>query len=105
MNSDQASQLFGNLSSPIRLRIFQQLLAKGSTGIIAGDLAKQLDIAPNNLSFHLKTLTTAGLVHSQQIGRCVHYYANLSLMMELVSFMTVNCCQESDDPECQFCHQ
>lgn len=105
MNSDQASQLFGTLSSPIRLRIFQQLLAKGSVGIIAGDLAKQLDIAPNNLSFHLKTLTTAGLVYNQQIGRCVHYYANLSLMMELVSFMTANCCQESDDPECQFCHQ
>lgn len=105
MDISQASQLFGTLSSPLRFRIFQQLLAKGSVGIIAGDLAKQLNIAPNKLSFHLKALTAVGLVHNQQIGRCIHYYANLSLMMELVTFMTVNCCQESDDPECQFCHQ
>ncbi|MCK9128865.1 helix-turn-helix domain-containing protein [Haemophilus influenzae] len=40
--------------SPIRLAIFQQLTAAGSTGMIAGDLAKQLNLAPNNVSFHLK---------------------------------------------------
>ena len=55
MNTIQASKLFESLSSPIRLAIFQQLTAAGSTGMIAGDLAKQLNLAPNNVSFHLKS--------------------------------------------------
>lgn len=103
MKTEYASQLFGILSSPVRLQIFQALSAQGSKGIIAGDLAKQLDIAPNNLSFHLKTLALAGLIHRQQTGRFVHYYANLSLMVELVAFLTSNCCKESDTPNCKFC--
>ncbi|SUT86800.1 transcriptional regulator [Actinobacillus ureae] len=103
MNIEHASQVFGTLNLPIRLQIFQKLAAQGSKGMIAGELAKQLSIAPNNLSFHLKTLTTAGLIHSQQAGRFVHYYANLALMMELVAFLTTNCCKESDDPNCKFC--
>ncbi|WGE89674.1 ArsR/SmtB family transcription factor [Actinobacillus arthritidis] len=103
MNTEHASQVFGTLNSPIRLQIFQMLAAQGSKGMIAGELAKQLNIAPNNLSFHLKTLATAGLIHSRQAGRFVHYYANLALMMELVAFLTTNCCKESDDPNCKFC--
>ena len=64
MNTEQASQLFESLSSPIRLAIFQTLSAMGTQGMIAGDLAKQLGLAPNNLSFHLKTLSQAQLVTS-----------------------------------------
>ncbi|WP_150540032.1 ArsR/SmtB family transcription factor [Actinobacillus vicugnae] len=103
MNIEHASQLFGTLRSSVRLQIFQVLAAQGSNGMIAGDLAKQLDIAPNNLSFHLKTLTSAGLIHSQQTGKFVHYYANLPLMVDLVAFLTTNCCKESDDSNCKFC--
>ncbi|UKH32963.1 ArsR/SmtB family transcription factor [Actinobacillus pleuropneumoniae] len=103
MKTEYVSQLFGTLSSPVRLQIFQALSAQESKGMIAGDLAKQLNIAPNNLSFHLKTLTLAGLIHSRQAGRFVHYYANLALMVELVAFLTTNCCKESDDPNCKFC--
>lgn len=68
--------------------------------MIAGDLAKQLDLAPNHLSFHLKTLTHAGLISSQQEGRFVRYYANLTLMMELTRFLTENCCRDSHEQCC-----
>ncbi|HBO38175.1 MAG TPA: transcriptional regulator [Pasteurellaceae bacterium] len=97
MNTEQASILFESLSSPIRLAIFQALSAMGTKGMIAGDLAKQLNLAPNNLSFHLKTLSHAKLVHSQQEGRFVRYYANLDLMLNLTAFLTNNCCQYSQE--------
>ncbi|MEX4069019.1 helix-turn-helix domain-containing protein [Haemophilus influenzae] len=72
MNTIQASKLFESLSSPIRLAIFQQLTAAGSTGMIAGDLAKQLNLAPNNVSFHLKSLLHSGLcVWCRKDGTCV----------------------------------
>ncbi len=97
MNTEQASQLFESLSSPIRLAIFQTLSAMGTQGMIAGDLAKQLGLAPNNLSFHLKTLSQAQLITSQQEGRFVRYHANLPLMLELTQFLTENCCKNSQE--------
>ncbi|QEY23272.1 ArsR/SmtB family transcription factor [Neisseria animalis] len=104
MNTEQAGRLFESLSSPARLAIFQQLTQAGSQGMIAGDLAKALEIAPNNLSFHLKNLAVANLVRSENEGRFVRYYANLDLMMDLVSFLTANCCQNSGDEPCKsFC--
>lgn len=100
MNTERAAQLFESLSSPIRLAIFQALSAAGTQGMVAGDLAKQLTLAPNHLSFHLKTLTHAGLISSQQEGRFVRYYANLTLMMDLTRFLTENCCRDSHEQCC-----
>ena len=65
--------------------------------MIAGDLAKQLGLAPNNLSFHLKTLSQAQLVTSLQEGRFVRYHANLPLMLKLTQFLTENCCKNSQE--------
>lgn len=100
VDTAQASQLFESLSSPIRLAIFQALSAMGTQGMIAGNLAKQLNLAPNHLSFHLKTLNHAGLITSQQEGRFVRYYANLNLMMDLTRFLTQNCCSHSHEQCC-----
>ncbi len=101
MNTHNASKLFDSLSSPVRLYIFQHLAAQGSKGMVAGDLARELDIAPNNLSFHLKTLLSAQLVHSQTEGRFIRYYANLDLMITLVDFLTDQCYQHGDSSACQ----
>nr|WP_230585713.1 MULTISPECIES: metalloregulator ArsR/SmtB family transcription factor [Gallibacterium] len=96
MNTKTASILFDSLASPVRLRIFQTLMETGVEGMIAGDLAKVLNIAPNNLSFHLKNLSKSGLVSCEINGRFVRYYANLDLMTALISFLTKNCCSKSD---------
>ncbi|WP_032092829.1 metalloregulator ArsR/SmtB family transcription factor [Necropsobacter rosorum] len=104
MNTEYASQLFESLSSPIRLAIFQTLMREGRQGIVAGDLAKMLNLAPNKLSFHLKILSQSGLITSQNEGRFIRYYANLDLMMKLVGFLTENCCQNGQDEHCSaFC--
>lgn len=99
MNLNQASHLFESLSSPNRLAIFQVLSSMGTKGMIAGDLAKQLNLAPNNLSFHLKSLSQNELIFSRQEGRFVRYFANLELMIALTQFLTQNCCAKSNE-EC-----
>ncbi len=75
-----------------RLRVFRLLVQHGPSGLAAGEIAAQLEIAPATLSFHLKELAHAGLVTSRQDGRYIYYAANFSAMNELLAFLTENCC-------------
>jgi hypothetical protein len=70
MNQDIATTVFESLASGIRL--------------VAGEIAATLGLPPNNLSFHLKGLT--------QEGRFQRYRANLPLMLELIAYLTAECC-------------
>ena len=65
--------------------------------MVAGDIAAALEVAPSNLSFHLKALTQAGLLSVEQEGRFLRYRANIPLMLELVAYLTEECC--ADHPE------
>ena len=54
------------------------------------------------LSFHLKELSRAGLLHFRQDGRFVIYSANFDSMTGLVSFLHENCCGgDACVPACQ----
>ncbi|ETD68804.1 ArsR family transcriptional regulator [Pelistega indica] len=101
MNTNSASDLFGRLSSPARLQIVQQLMTVGHQGMVAGDLARALDISPNNLSFHLKSLMEVELVHVSQEGRFMRYFANLPLMADLIDYLTNACCSAVADDACE----
>ena len=92
MNTTQASRLFGTLGANTRLDIFRLLVKQGGQGMVAGDIAKALNVSPANLSFHLKELSHAGLVDVQQEGRFQRYRAALALMLDLVAFITEECC-------------
>lgn len=52
---------------------------------------------PTNLSFHLKALTQARLVTVEPEGRYLRYRANIALMLDLVAYLTEECC--SGNPE------
>ena len=80
------------LAQASRLAIFQKLVELGPDGAFPSRLAEQLDIPPNTLSFHLKTLLQADLVHSEQAGRFIRYRANFERMQALVDVLTRNCC-------------
>lgn len=54
MKTENASSLFEALSSDIRLEIFRLLVKHAPDGLVAGDIANQLNIPANNLSFHLE---------------------------------------------------
>lgn len=97
MENQTATHIFESLSSGIRLDAFRLLVKHGHAGLVAGEIAAVLDLAPNKLSFHLKALTHAGLVSVTQEGRFQRYRANLPLMLELIAYLTAECC--SGKPE------
>jgi ArsR family transcriptional regulator len=80
------------LAQDTRLAVFRLLVQQGPSGLAAGEIAAQLDIAPATLSFHLKELAHAGLVSSRQDGRFVFYAANFDAMNALLAFLSENCC-------------
>ena len=81
-----------SLSSGIRLDIFRLLVRQGPEGLVAGEIATALELAPSNLSFHLKALTQSGLLSVEQEGRYQRYRANMPLMLDLIAYVTEECC-------------
>lgn len=80
------------LAQASRLAVFRHLVELGPDGAHPGDIAAALAIPPNTLSFHLKTLSHAGLVDAEPSGRHIRYRANFARMQALVGFLTDNCC-------------
>lgn len=87
-----ATTVFESLASGIRLDVYRLLVRKGTEGLVAGEIASALDIPPTNLSFHLKALTQARLVTVEQEGRFQRYRANMPLMLDLIGYLTAECC-------------
>ena len=87
-----ATAVFESLASAIRLDVYRLLVRKGLDGLVAGEIASALDIPPTNLSFHLKALTQARLVTVEQEGRFQRYRANMPLMLDLIGYLTAECC-------------
>lgn len=92
MNQHAAVTIFEALASGVRLEVYRLLVKHGLDGLVAGEIANSLQIPPTNLSFHLKALTQAGLLSVAQEGRYQRYRANIPLMLELVNYLTAECC-------------
>jgi ArsR family transcriptional regulator, arsenate/arsenite/antimonite-responsive transcriptional repressor len=97
MDNHTAAIIFESLASGVRLNVFRLLVKAGPAGLVAGEIAATLELPPTNLSFHLKALSHAQLVNVTQEGRFQRYRANLSLMQDLISYLTEECC--SGQPE------
>ena len=93
MNKPQALAALGALAHPIRLDAFRALVVAGNDGLTPGALVEMLDVAYAKLGFHLKDLSEAGLVTSEQSGRHVIYRAVYPQMNALLDYLTDNCCQ------------
>ena len=92
MDKLTATLVFESLSSGVRLDVFRLLVKKGLDGMVAGEIATTLELPPTNLSFHLKALTQARLLTVQQEGRYQRYRANIPLMLDLIAYLTEECC-------------
>jgi ArsR family transcriptional regulator, arsenate/arsenite/antimonite-responsive transcriptional repressor len=80
------------LAQSSRLAVFRLLVEAAPDGVFPGEIATKLAIPANTLSFHLKTLTQAGLISSAQHGRNIRYRADIAQMQRLLSYLTENCC-------------
>ncbi len=81
------------LAQEHRLAIFRLLVQAGPDGLPAGQVADDLRLAPNTLSFHFDRLRSAGLVTVRREGRSMIYAARFDTMNALIGFLTENCCQ------------
>ncbi len=93
MESSTAIDALGALAQESRLAVFRLLVEAGPDGLAASDIAETIGIPANTLSFHVKTLRSAGLVVSRQEGRFVYYSANYRQMTELLQYLTESCCR------------
>ena len=97
MEVTRASTLFEALSSPVRLQLFRLLVRFAPEGLVAGEIAKHLQLPGTNLSFHLKGLLHAGLITVEKEGRFLRYRANIPLMLETIAYLTAECCSGSPE--------
>ncbi len=92
MESKTAANIFEALSSEVRLDLFRLLVKNAPQGLVAGEIARQLDIPSTNLSFHLKAVVHSGLVTVEKEGRFMRYKASIPLMLEVIAYLTSECC-------------
>jgi DNA-binding transcriptional ArsR family regulator len=92
MEITDAVAALGALAQEHRLEIYRLLVQAGPDGIPAGEIASELGIAPNTLTFHLDRLRHAGLVSVARQGRSLIYAARYETMNDLLGYLTENCC-------------
>ena len=103
METKRATKIFEALMSEERLGIFRLLVRHAPDGLVAGELSRQTGIPKSNLSFHLKAIASSGLVSMQREGRNTRYRAGIPLMLEVIAYLTAECCSGSPD-YCRQCH-
>ncbi|MEN8773880.1 MAG: metalloregulator ArsR/SmtB family transcription factor [Akkermansiaceae bacterium] len=93
MKLKEASIALSALAQESRLEVFRLLAKNSPDGLCAGDLSKALDIPKPTMSFHLKELSTAGLIDSEKLGRSIKYRLQTKRMSQLMEFLSEDCCQ------------
>lgn len=96
MESPAVVNVLGALAQGHRLALFRLLVQAGEQGMAAGLIAETLGVPNSSLSFHLATLTKAGLVRQERQGRTLIYSADYAAMNDLVGYLMENCCGGAD---------
>lgn len=96
MIENEAAEQLAALGHPARLRVLRTLMAAGTDGALAGDLAGVAELAPNATTFHLNRLRLAGLVYRQRVGREARYCADFAAVQALLDFLGETCCARVD---------
>ena len=93
MEKEAAIATLASLAQESRLDIFRLLVRAGPDGLAVGEVGESLGLPSATLSFHLKELTNAGLLHFERIGRSRIYRPDFDVMNQLLGYLTENCCQ------------
>ena len=87
------SKILSALSDNNRRRVLE-ILKKGK--ISSGDLAKELEMTPQALSYHLSKLKKADLIYETKHKNFIYYELNLTVLDEALMWI-VNLRGENDD--------
>ena len=99
METTDAAVCFDALGQPTRLGLMRALLAAGTNGLGAGEVAEALGVPPSTLSFHCRALEAAGLIAATRQGRHVIYAAQMDRLRAVVTFLVDACC-DGDPARC-----
>ena len=78
------SNILSALSEDTRRKVLE-ILKKGK--ISSGDLAKELDMTPQALSYHLSKLKKADLIYETKHKNFIYYELNLTVLDEAVMWI------------------
>ena len=92
MDSTAAVAALGALAQEHRLALFRLLVQAGPDGMAAGAIAEALGLPNSSLSFHLASLSRAGLIRQRRRHRSLIYSADYDAMNALVGYLMENCC-------------
>jgi len=90
MKITAATRALTALAQETRLGIVRLLVKVGPDGLVAGQIALRLKLAPATSSFHLSQLTQAGLIKPTREGRSIRYAPVLATISELLEFLEDN---------------
>ncbi len=82
--SPQIIAIFHALSEPLRIQTIEHLQQRE---LCVCELCELLSVSQSKLSFHLKVLKSAGLVHTRQEGRWIYYRLNLAQFVMLEQYL------------------
>ena len=92
MELNDAIKRLSALAQDGRLQVFRLLVKAGPDGLPAGEIARQLDTAPNTMSAQLLVLSHAGLLRARREGRSIIYSVDFPAMRDLLVFLIEDCC-------------
>lgn len=95
MEKQNALSALAALAHETRLDVFRLLVRSGPGGLSAGAIADALELPAATLSFHLKELKSAGVVHCRRESRSLIYSPDFGAMAELLAYLGENCCERS----------
>ncbi|HEY6123929.1 MAG TPA: helix-turn-helix transcriptional regulator [Steroidobacteraceae bacterium] len=103
MKTPEVIGALGALAHEYRLAIYRLLVEQGPAGLPAGVIGERVGLVPSSLTFHLKSLQSAGLVTQLRASRQLIYSADFAVMNALVGYLTDKCCSagESCAVECK----
>ncbi|GAC1408292.1 MAG: metalloregulator ArsR/SmtB family transcription factor [Burkholderiaceae bacterium] len=84
-------QALNALGHEHRLSVFRLLAQAGPIGLSAGNISSTVGISPASMSFHLKDLLRADLIHRRLEGRKIFYSARVETMNAVIGYLTENC--------------
>jgi DNA-binding transcriptional ArsR family regulator len=91
----QFADMLAAMGAEPRLRIVRLLLEAHPGGLIAGDIATELDITASTLSHHLDRLKREHVVNVRREGTFLWYTANAEAIERLLKFLFAECCTRS----------
>jgi ArsR family transcriptional regulator len=104
MERSNAVVAFAALAHETRLTVFRLLVRCGGNGLPAGDIAERVGVPASTLSFHLKELNRANLLHSRRRQRQVFYAVDIEGTRELLTFLIHDCCQSHPETSSNLAH-